>query len=423
MVWGDSKGKHTFTQILKEGMMSHIIDFQQAGEQTKAVHAGEYPDPATNASAPNIVMSTTYVTGADTTFSVEGLDENDPWIYTRWGNPTIHQLEEKLAALEEAETAVAFASGMSAITALLLHLLKAGDHAIVSDVAYAALSEITNEMIPALNIEITKVDTSDLEAVRKALKTNTKLVYIETPCNPLLRLTDIEAAAGIAHRAGARLAVDSTFATPLATKPLLLGADFVVHSLTKYLGGHGDALGGVILGSKAALTPLRKKTAIRLGGTLSPFNAWLIMRGIATFPLRMRVHQENALEVAAYLERHPKVKRVIYPGLPSHPQYELARRQMRNFSGILTFQVEDGPAVARRVAEKLRIIHYAVSLGHHRSLIFHLNSKDLLQTSFRFSTEEQLASWNTFAGDGIFRLSIGLEDASDLIADLEQALG
>jgi methionine-gamma-lyase len=196
----------------------------------------------------------------------------------------------------------------------------------------------------------------------------------------------------------------------------------VIHSLTKYLGGHGDALGGVILGSKADLTPLRKKTAIRLGGVLSPFNAWLIIRGIATFPLRMRVHQENALAVAAYLEQHPKVKRVIYPGLPSHPQYELAKRQMKNFSGILTFQVENGQAVARRLAEKLQLIHYAVSLGHHRSLIFYLPAKDLLQTSFRFATPAQLASWNTFAGEGIFRFSVGLEDAGDIIADLEQAL-
>ncbi|MDR1981734.1 MAG: PLP-dependent aspartate aminotransferase family protein [Tannerellaceae bacterium] len=402
--------------------MSHTINFQQAGEQTKAVHAGEYPDPATNASAPNIVMSTTYVVDAGTTFSVEGLEENEKWIYTRWGNPTIRQLEEKLAVLEEAETAVAFASGMAAISALLLHCLKAGDHAVVSDVAYAALSETTNEMIPALNIGITKVDTSDPDAVRAALQPNTRLVYVETPCNPLLRLTDIEAVATLAHNAGALLAVDSTFATPAATKPLLLGADFVIHSLTKYLGGHGDALGGVILGRKADLTPLRKKTAIRLGGTLSPFNAWLILRGIATFPIRMRVHQENALAVAAYLEQHPKVKQVVYPGLPSHPQYDLARRQMHNFSGILTFRTEDGPAVARRLAEKLRIIHYAVSLGHHRSLVFYLSSRELLQTSFHFSTPEQLASWNAFAGDGIFRLSVGLEDARDLIADLEQAI-
>jgi methionine-gamma-lyase len=398
------------------------INFSHWGEQTKAIHAGENPDPVTKASAPNLVMSTTFVTEAGTGFSVEGLDENDSWVYTRWGNPTIHQLEEKLAALEEAETAVAFASGMSAIVAMLFHVLKAGDHAIISDVAYAALSEITNEMIPTLHIDITKVNTSDPIAIQAALKPNTKLIYIETPCNPLLRLTDIVVTAEIAHSVGAKLAVDSTFATPLATKPLQLGADFVIHSLTKYLGGHGDALGGVILGNKADLAPLRKKTSIRLGGTLSPFNAWLIMRGLATFPIRMRVHQENAMKVATYLEQHPKVKRVIYPGLSSHPQYELAKRQMKNFSGIITFQVENGKEAAQRLTEKLQIIHYAVSLGHHRSLIFYLHSENLLQTSFKLSTPEQLNSWNTFAGKGIFRLSTGLEDVGDLIADLEQAL-
>lgn len=392
------------------------------GDQTKAVHAGESPDPVTNASSPNLVMSTTFVTDADTTFSIEGLEENSAWIYSRWGNPTVHQLEEKLAILEEAETAIAFASGMGAIATLLLHTLKSGDHAVISDVAYAALSEITNEMIPELGIEITKANTSDLEAVKAALKTNTKLVYIETPCNPLLRLTDIKAVSEIVHRTGAKLAVDSTFATPMATKPLQLGADFVIHSLTKYLGGHGDALGGAILGSKKLLTPLRKKTAIRIGGVLSPFNAWLILRGLATFPIRMRVHEENALQIASFLEKHPKVKRVIYPGLPSHPQYELAQRQMKNFSGMITFQVENGKEQAQIFAEKLQIIHYAVSLGHHRSLIFYLDSKDLQQSSFKFSSSKQLESWNQFAGDGIFRLSIGLEDAQDLIADLKQAL-
>ena len=399
-----------------------ITDFSHAGEQTKAIHAGEVPDPVTKASAPNLVMSTTFVVDADAGFSVEGFEESDTWIYTRWGNPTVHQLEQKLATLEQAETAIAFASGMGAITALLFHLLKAGDHLVISDVTYAALTEMTNEFIPELNIEVTKVDTSDLEAIRQAVKQNTKLIYIETPCNPLLRLTDIEAVAVIAHEAGVKLAVDSTFATPIATKPLLLGADYVIHSLTKYLGGHGDALGGAILGNKADLTPLRKKTAIRLGGVISPFNAWLIMRGIATLPIRMRVHEENALKVARYLEQHSNVKKVIYPGLPSHPQYELAKKQMKNFSGIITFQVENGREQARAFVDKLQIIHYAVSLGHHRSLIFYLDSKDLLQSSFKFKTTEQLASWNNFAGEGIFRFSIGLEDADDLIADLEQAL-
>jgi len=392
------------------------------GTQTTAIHAGETPDPTTGASAPNIVMSTTFVTDADAGFSVEGMEENENWIYTRWGNPTVHQLEVKLAALEGAESAVAFASGMGAIAALLLHTLRAGDHAVVSDVAYAALAEMTNEMIPQLDIGVTKVDTSDLEAIRQAVKPHTKLIYIETPCNPLLRLTDIAAVARIAHAAGAKLAVDSTFATPLATRPLQLGADFVIHSLTKYLGGHGDALGGAILGTQADLVPLRKKTAIRLGGVLSPFNAWLIIRGVATFPLRMRAHAENALKVAQFLERHPKVSRVIYPGLPSHPQYELARRQMKNFSGMLTFQVKDGPRQARVFAEQLQIIHYAVSLGHHRSLIFFLKTKDLLESSFKLDSEAQLVSWKAFAGEGIFRLSVGLEDADDLIEDLKRAL-
>jgi methionine-gamma-lyase len=391
------------------------------GEQTKAIHAGEFPDPVTKASAPNLVMSTTFVVDSDTGFSVEGMDENDAWIYTRWGNPTIRQLEEKLSVLEESETAIAFASGMGAIVALLFHLLKAGDHAVVSDVAYAAMSEITNELIPNLGIGITKVDTSDLASVAAAVKPNTKLIYVETPCNPILRLTDIAAVAAIAHNAGAKLAVDSTFATPIATKPLSLGADFVIHSLTKYLGGHGDALGGVVLGGKSELALLRKKTSIRLGGTISPFNAWLILRGLATLPIRMRVHQENALKIAAYLEQHPKISRVIYPGLPSHPQYELAKRQMKNFSGIITFQVNDKNDV-RKIADNLQIIHYAVSLGHHRSLIFWLNSEDLLQTSFKFNTSAQYDSWNIFAGTGIFRLSAGLENAEDLIADLEQAL-
>ena len=397
-------------------------DLSKLGERTRSVHAGEFPDPFTGASAPNIVMSTTFVTDADSGFSVEGLDDDTPWIYTRWGNPSIAALEEKLAALEEAEAAIAFASGMSAITALLFGLLKTGDHAVVSDVAYAALAEITNEMIPSLGIEISKVNTSDPNAVRAALRPNTKLIYVETPCNPILRLTDIAAVAAIAREAKARLAVDSTFATPLATRPLELGADFVVHSLTKYLGGHGDALGGVLLGSAAELAELRKTTAVRLGGTLSPFNAWLIMRGVATLPLRMKAHAENAARIAAFLEAHPKVKRVIYPGLSSHPQHDLARRQMRNFSGMLTFRTGGGVAAARKIAERLKIIHYAVSLGHHRSLIFYLDSNELLRTSFKLAEPEQHESWREFAGDGIFRFSAGLEDAADLIADLEQAL-
>lgn len=393
----------------------------QTGIRTLAVHAGEQPDPSTGASAPNIVMSTTFIAEPDASFSVEGLDEETPFIYTRWGNPTIDQLERKLAALEAAEACIAFSSGMAAVTALFLHTLESGDHVIVSDVCYAATAEMTSDLLPRMGISVTKVNLSDPDELRRAATPRTRLVYAETPCNPLLRLTDIGKVAEIAASAGARLAVDSTFATPVATKPLTLGADYVVHSLTKYLGGHGDAIGGALLGPAGELADLRKRLAIRTGGIISPFNAWLIMRGMATLPLRMRAHAEGALKVARFLEGHPRVKRVIYPGLPSHPQHDLAVRQMRNFSGMLTFQVEDGQAAAKVLAERLGIIHYAVSLGHHRSLVFYLSTRELLESSFRL-TGEQLVSYREFAGNGVFRLSVGLEDPDDLCHDLDRAL-
>ncbi len=389
--------------------------------RTLAVHAGECPDPASGASAPNIVMSTTFIAEPDATFSVEGMNDDTPFIYTRWGNPTVAQLERKLAALEGAEGCIAFASGMAAVSALFIYTLSAGDQVVVSDVTYAATSEMTNELLPRLGVEVVRANLSDLAELASVVTDRTRLIYVETPCNPLLRLTDIAAVAGIARSVGARLAVDSTFATPFATRPLELGADYVIHSLTKYLGGHGDAIGGALLGKREELADLRKRVAIRTGGILSPFNAWLIMRGLATFPLRMRAHAEGALEVARFLEAHPAVRRVMYPGLPLHPQYELAQRQMVSFSGMLTFQVDDGPAAARVLAERLEIIHYAVSLGHHRSLVFYLPTTDLLATSFRL-TPGQEASYRQFAGDGIFRLSVGIEDPADLCRDLEQAL-
>ncbi|MDR3710633.1 MAG: aminotransferase class I/II-fold pyridoxal phosphate-dependent enzyme [Capsulimonadaceae bacterium] len=391
------------------------------GIQTTAVHAAEPPDPVTYASSPNLVMSTTFVADADATFSVEGLADDSPYFYTRWGNPTIDQLERKLRALEQAEGCIAFASGMAAVTAVFLSSLEAGDHVVLSDVTYAATAELAGDLLTGFGIKVTKVDASDLTAVEAAMTDRTKLVYIETPCNPLLRLTDIQAIAGIAHRVNAKLAVDSTFATPVATRPIALGADYVVHSLTKYIGGHGDALGGAVLGSAGDLAQMRKRVAIRTGGVISPFNAWLILRGIATLPIRMKMHEQNALQVARFLEEHPKVTRVVYPGLPSHPQFDLARRQMACFSGMLTFQTAAGPGAARILAGKLRVIHNAVSLGHHRSLIFYLPTDDMLANSFHLEGA-QAQAYRRYAGDGIFRLSVGIEDAEDLIADLEQAL-
>ena len=384
------------------------------------MHAGTPANPLTGASAPDIVMSTTFVIEPGISFSADDMTEDTPFVYTRWGNPTIAQLERKLAILEGAEECVAFGSGVAAIAALFLHVLKAGDHMVMSDVTYAAASEFANQKLPNLGIEVARVDASDPQNVRTALRNNTRLVYLETPVNPLLRLTDVEAVVKIAHEAAVPVAVDSTFATPIGLRPIELGADYVIQSLTKYICGHGDAIGGAVIGRREELKKLRTM-AIHMGGIISPFNAWLILRGLATLPIRMAAHQEGALTVAQHLEAHPKVTRVIYPGLPSHPQHELANSQMENFSGMLTFQVKDGPAAAKSLSDRLEIIHYAVSLGHNRSLICYLGTDDLLRSSFHL-TPKQEASYRAFAGSGVFRLSIGLEDPADLIADLDNAL-
>jgi methionine-gamma-lyase len=366
-------------------------------------------------------MSTTFLADPDASFSVEDLEGDAPFVYTRWANPTVDQLEHKLALLEGAEDCVAFGSGMAAVSALLFHSLRPGDHFVMSDVAYAGTAELTNDLFQELGVRVTKVNTSELDEVREAVTSSTRLLFVETPCNPLIRLTDIPAVADIAHSVGAKLAVDSTFATPISTQPISLGADYVIHSLTKYLCGHGDAIGGALLGPRDELEELRRRIAVRTGGILSPFNAWLIMRGLATLPLRMDAHQQAAMRVASFLEAHPKVQRVIYPGLASHPQHQLAKRQMKNFSGMVTFQVPNGRNTAQTLAERLGIIHYAVSLGHHRSLVFYLATNDLLESSFELS-DSQLASYREYAGDGIFRLSVGIEDPDDLCADLAQAL-
>lgn len=393
--------------------------------RTRAVHAGEAPDPVTGAPAPPLVMSTTYVLeDADTTFSALGLTEDAPYVYSRWSSPTVDRLEAKLTDLEGGEAALAFASGMAAVSSLLLHLLSPGDHLVVSDVGYAGTAELVRDTLPRLGVEVTPIDLSRLDELEAALRPETRLVWVETPANPILKLADLEAVAELAHGTGAHVAVDSTFATPVATRPLEVGCDYVVHSLTKYLGGHGDALGGAVVGRAEALGGLRQEGVIHLGGVLSPFNAWLVMRGMATLPIRMAAHEEGAMRVASFLERHPRVTRVVYPGLPSHPQHELARRQMACFSGMLTFQVgsgREGWAVARRMVERLEIFHYAVSLGHHRSLIFYLDTDRMQASSFRLD-EEHLRRYRDWAGDGIFRVSIGLEDPDDLCEDLDRAL-
>ena len=391
--------------------------------RTAAVHAGESPDPATGASAPNLVMSSTFVTRDAAGFSAHDLDEESGFLYTRWSNPTVAQLEAKLCALEGAEACLCFGSGMAAATGVLLSLLGRGDHVVMSDTNYAGVAELGRDTLPRMGIGVSFADTSDPRNVEAAIRPETRLIWLETPANPICRLTDLAAVARVAAgHPGVRIAVDSTFATPVATRPLELGAHYVMHSLTKYIGGHGDAVGGAVLGSREDIAALRLEAGIHYGGVLSPFNAWLIMRGAATLPIRMKAHEENALAVARFLESHPRVTRVVYPGLPSHPQHGLARRQMDNFSGMLTFQAGDGPQLAERMARELRVIHYAVSLGHHRSLVFWMDTPSLMETSFRLDGA-QLESYRAYAGDGIFRMSVGLEDPDDLREDLGRVLG
>lgn len=394
---------------------------EDVGPQTLAIHAGEDVDEQTGASVPNLVMSTTFATRDALGFSIKDFGEDMPYIYTRWGNPTVRQLQDKLAAIEGAEACLAFASGMAATSALLLGYLSRGDHLIVSNVHYAGSAELVRHTLPRFGIEVSIVDTSDADNVAQAIRDTTKLVFIETPANPILKLSDIEGIAEICGASNARLAVDSTFAPPTITQPIELGADFVIHSLTKYIGGHGDALGGALLGPHEAIRELNEEALIHFGGVISPFNAWLIMRGIATLPIRMRAHSDNAMQVASFLENHPAVKRVNFPGLASHPQHDLALKQMSASSGMLSFQVQDGPRTAQAMIDQLKIIHYAVSLGHHRSLIYWIGTDAIMESTFQLDGEH-LARYREFAGDGVMRLSVGLEDAQDICADLAQVL-
>jgi methionine-gamma-lyase len=391
------------------------------GPQTLSIHGGEAPDPVSGASAPNLVMSSTFVVDEEISFSANNLSSETPFVYTRWANPTTQQLESKLAILEQAEAGIAFASGMAASAAVLLAHLSQGDHLVISNTNYPGTAEFARETLTRLGIEVTPVDTSELANIESAMRDNTRMVWLETPSNPLLRISDIRGAADLAHRQDALLAVDSTFASPIATRPMTLGADLVVHSLTKYIGGHGDAMGGSVCGKQELIGPLRGEALVHYGGVISPFNAWLIMRGMATLPLRMRCHQENALAVARFLEDHDRVEKVLYPGLESHPQHALASSQMDNFSGMICFRCADPKRVAERMMQRLEVIHYAVSLGHHRSLVYLMQTDDLIGSSYRLEGEE-LDKYRDAAGEGVFRLSIGLEDSADLIRDLDGVL-
>lgn len=392
--------------------------------ETLAVHAGEEADPTTGALTPPIHMSAAYELPGfgPKLFDALTMESPDsPYAYVRWGHPTARVLEKKIAALEGGEAALAVSSGMAAVSAVLFTHLQRGDHVIASEVCYAGSVELFGLHLSRQGIASSLVDTSDLSQVRAALRPQTKLIYVETPANPILRIADIPALGDIAHQAGALLVVDSTWASPCLQQPLALGADYVLHSATKYLNGHGDVLGGVVVGPAEGIHHLRQEALVHLGGAMSPFNAWLIARGLVTLPLRMKRQSESALALARFLEDHPAVARVAYPGLESHPHHDLAGRQMSASGGMLTLQLKGGLGAAITVAEKVRLFTYATSLGHARSLLFYYPT-DLYVDDVAYFTYEQKARIREWMGDGIVRVSVGLEDPNDLIEDLDQAL-
>lgn len=387
---------------------------------TEAVHAGERPDPTTGAVDTPIYQSNTFSHehAGETARVVEALQsgERDGFLYTRWGNPTIRALEEKLAALEGGEAALATASGMSAITTAILSAVAAGDHLVASRQLYSGTHSFLNKRLPQLGVDVTFVGSTDVGQFERALRPNTKLIYIETPSNPLMEITDIAGVAALGRARGIMTMIDNTFATPYNQRPLGLGIDVALHATTKYLSGHGDAMGGAVIARRDFIDHVLTDVHRDLGGVMSPFNAWLTLRGIRTLGLRMERHNRNALELARFLSDHPRVARVYYPGLEDHPGHELARRQMEGFGGMLSCELRGGYKAGERLINNVKLCTRAVSLGDVKTLITHPAST----THYITPREAREAAGIT---DGLIRLSVGIEDPEDLTGDLDQALG
>ncbi|MCX4669537.1 cystathionine gamma-synthase [Streptomyces sp. NBC_01381] len=374
--------------------------------ETVAIHAGNTADPLTGAVVPPIYQVSTYKQDG-----VGGL--RGGYEYSRSANPTRTALEENLAALEGGRRGLAFASGLAAEDCLLRTLLSPGDHVVIPNDAYGGTFRLFAKVVSRWGVEWSVADTSDPAAVRAALTDRTKVIWVETPSNPLLGITDIAAVAQIAKEAGAKLVVDNTFASPYLQQPLSLGADVVVHSLTKYMGGHSDVVGGALVVDDAELGEELAYHQNAMGAVAGPFDAWLVLRGIKTLAVRMDRHSENATKVAEMLTRHARVTRVLYPGLPEHPGHEIAAKQMKAFGGMVSFQVEGGEEAAVAVCDRAKLFTLGESLGGVESLIEHPG---------RMTHASVVGSALEVPAD-LVRLSVGIESADDLLADLQQALG
>jgi len=376
------------------------------GFSTDAIHIGQEPDPATGAIIVPIYQTSTFVQ--------EELGKHKGYEYARTSNPTRAALERNLAALEGAHFSFAFASGMAAIHCLM-SLLKCGDHVVAGHNLYGGSFRLFERVLKDFGLTFTYSNTCQLEEVERAIRPNTRILFIETPTNPIMEITDIASAASLAHSRGIRLAVDNTFMSPYFQRPLALGADLVVHSTTKYLNGHSDGVGGAIMLNDAALAERLKFLQNAAGAVLGPFDSWLVLRGVKTLAVRMEQHNRNGLSVAQFLQRcHPKIKKVHYPGLPSHPQHELAKRQMTGFGGMISFET-GSLENARKVLKSVRLCSLAESLGGVETLISHPAS----MTHASVPPEERNRLGIT---EGLVRISVGIEEVEDIIADLDRAL-
>jgi cystathionine gamma-lyase/cystathionine beta-lyase/cystathionine gamma-lyase/homocysteine desulfhydrase len=372
---------------------------------TICLHAGQEPDPSTGAIITPIYQTSTYVQ--------EEFGKHKGYEYGRTQNPTRMALERNLAAIEAGKAGFAFASGMAAIGAIAT-MLKSGDHVVVSDNTYGGTFRLFDKVLTRYDLSFTYVDTSKLDEVERAMKPTTRMLFVETPTNPVMRITDLRAAADLAHHHNARLVVDNTFASPYIQRPIEFGADLVTHSTTKYLNGHSDSIGGIVIAVRDDDIDWLRFIQNAEGAILSPFDSWLVLRGTKTLALRMQQHNTNGMALAEFLSAHPKVKRVYYPGLPTHPHYELAKRQMRGFGGMLAFELGSQDN-ARRLLNAVRLHALAESLGGVETLISH----PATMTHASVPPERRAAIGIT---DGMVRISAGIEDIDDLKDDLTQAL-
>lgn len=372
---------------------------------TRAIHVGQEADPTTGATIVPIYQTSTY--------TQEGIENHKGYEYSRTGNPTRTALEKCIASLENGKYGLAFASGCAATTTVM-SLLNAGDHIVASDDLYGGTYRLFQRVLTKLGLTFSFIDMANLDAVRGAIKDNTKMIWIETPTNPLLKLCDIKAVTDIAKEKNVYSCVDNTFMSPYFQQPLNLGADLVVHSTTKYVGGHSDVVGGAVITSNEDLYNQLKYNQNSIGAIPGPFDCWLTLRGIKTLALRMKEHNKNAMAIAKFLVNHPKIEKVNYPGLESHPQHELAKRQMTGFGGMISFEVKGGLDAGKIVAQNTKLFSLAESLGGVESLIGH----PATMTHAAIPQEERL---KVGLRDGLIRISVGIEDEEDLIKDLEQA--